>query len=55
MQRKIAPLLPMTVKLAWWFKGAEYALINNFGWREEEAAKFVAVYHPISAAYRATG
>ena len=21
----------MTVKLAWWFKNAEYALIRNFG------------------------
>ncbi len=33
---------PMTVSLAWWFKNAEYALVNNWGWTEEEAAEFVS-------------
>lgn len=32
---------PMTVKLAWWFKTAEYALVNKWGWTEEDAAELV--------------
>ncbi|WP_041933359.1 hypothetical protein [Gloeothece verrucosa] len=28
---KRATSKPMSVKLAWWFKQAEYALINNLG------------------------
>ena len=43
----------MTVKLAWWFENAEYALIHNFGWTKKNAAKFVACYHPHASAYKA--
>ena len=45
---------PMTIKLAWWFHSAEYALVHNWGWTEEDAARFVAAYHPGFSAYRAT-
>ena len=44
---------PMSVRNAWWFKSVEYALINNFGWTEENAAKFVAAYHPHTSIYKA--
>lgn len=33
---------PMTVSLAWWFKNAEYALVNQWGWTEEDAAALVS-------------
>lgn len=46
--------MPMTVSLAWWFKNAEFALVQNFGWEESEAAKFVAAYQPTESAYLAT-
>lgn len=46
--------MPMTVNLAWWFKNAKYALVHQWGWEEEEAAKFVAGYHPRTSAYHAT-
>lgn len=44
----------MTVKLAWWFHSAEYALVKKFGWTEKDAAKFVASYHPTTSIYKAT-
>jgi hypothetical protein len=44
----------MSVKIAWWLSSAQFALINNFGWEEETAAKFIAAYHPKESAYRAT-
>lgn len=44
----------MTVKLAWWFCNAEYALVQNFGWTKKNAASFVASYHPTTSAYKAT-
>lgn len=47
--------LPMTVSRAWWFESAKYALIHNWGWEEEAAAKFVADYYPHTSTYRATG
>lgn len=45
---------PMTVSNAWWFESAKYALINNFGWSEEKASKFIAAYHPQTSSYKAT-
>jgi len=45
---------PMTVKLAWWFQNAEFALVTNWGWTEVDAAKFVACYHPTTSPYYAT-
>lgn len=44
---------PMTVNLAWWFKNAEYTLINKWGWEEEKAAKFVAAHNSGVSAYKA--
>lgn len=44
---------PMSVNLAWWLKNTEYALINKWKWGEEEAAKFVAAYHPNKSIYKA--
>lgn len=46
--------IPMSVSLAWWFKNAEYTLVNKWGWTPEEAARFVAAYHPTVSAYTAT-
>lgn len=43
----------MSVKLAWWFHNAEYALVRNFGWTQDEAAKFVSSYHPTTSVYKA--
>jgi len=45
---------PMDVSAAWWFKNAEWTLINSFGWKEKDAAQFVSCYHPTSSAYAAT-
>ena len=45
----------MDVKLAWWYKNAEYALIHNFGWEEKQAALFVSRYHPTKTAYIGEG
>jgi hypothetical protein len=43
----------MDVSLAWWFKNAEYVLIDRWGWQEAKAARFVASYLPRQSAYRA--
>lgn len=48
------PMDMKLAKLAWWFHKANYALIHNWGWEEEAAAKFVAAYHPHTSVYRAT-
>ena len=44
---------PMSVRSAWWFRQAEYALIEKWGWNENNAAKFVASYKPNRSIYHA--
>ena len=46
--------IPMSVSLAWWFQSAQHALINNWGWTEQDAAKYIAAYHPTTSVYFAT-
>ncbi len=43
----------MTVSLAWWYNQAEWTLINIWGWKEQDAARFVCGYKPRTAAYHA--
>jgi hypothetical protein len=45
---------PMTISHSWWLYSAKMALIEKWGWSEEEASKFVAAHHSGVAAYRAT-
>ena len=44
----------MTVKLAWWFQNAEYALVDIWGWDEVKASKYISRYLPSQSAYRAS-
>ena len=44
----------MDVSLAWWYKQAEWALINIWGWTESDATRFIVGYKPHTSAYRAT-
>jgi hypothetical protein len=44
----------MSVKLAWWYCSAQYALVKKFGWDEKSAAKFVVGFKPTKSIYRAS-
>lgn len=50
-----AHYLKMDVSLAWWFHNCKDTLINNFGWEEIRAQKYVAGYFPHESKYIAAG
>ncbi len=49
-----AHYMQMDVSLAWWFHNCKWALIDEFGWNEPQASKFVKAYQPHGTKYYAT-
>lgn len=43
----------MTVSVAIWLQNAKNVLIDQWGWEEKEALRFVACYEPRESAYLA--
>ena len=43
------------VRTAVWLRECVYSLVDNFGWEEMVAEKFVACYYPSGSGYLATG